>query len=97
MKKLIYIPLFIVLVLFGYIFHTQNAQTVDINLPGFDWHGSLSILLIAAVLIGLVLGSLLMSISSLKAKTQARGYRKKLEKVEKEVENLRALPIKNEL
>jgi len=67
MKKLIYIPLFIVLVLFGYIFHTQN------------------------------LGSLLMSISSLKAKTQARGYRKKLEKVEKEVENLRALPIKNEL
>jgi len=91
MKKLIYILLLPILVFFGYTFHMKNPQVVDINYPGIEWSGSLSILLIAAILIGIVLGSIAMAFYSIKAKAQARSVRKKLEKVEKEVENLRAL------
>ncbi len=97
MKKLIYVVLLLVLAFVGYTFDLKNPQTVDLNYLGYQWSGSLSILLIAAIAIGILLGSLAMAFQSLKAKAQTRSVRKKLAKVEKEVENLRALPIKDDL
>lgn len=97
MKKFIYIPLFLILAFIGYTFHGKNPQVVELNYLGFYWQGSLSVLLIASILLGVVLGSLAMAIYSIKAKAQTRGIRKKLAKVEKEVENLRTLPIKDDI
>lgn len=75
----------------------KNPQAVALDYLGYQWEGSLAILLIAAILLGVVLGSFAMAFYSIKAKAQTRSVRKKLAKVEKEVENLRTLPIKDEI
>jgi len=54
MKKLIYVVLLLVLAFVGYTFDLKNPQTVDLNYLGYQWSGSLSILLIAAIAIGIL-------------------------------------------
>jgi len=101
MKKFIYfLPLLLlalVLLFIGYSFHMSNAESVALNYLGFHWTGSVAALVGAVFLLGLVLGALVVWVLSLKLKFQVRQSRKRLEKVEKEVENLRALPIKNDV
>lgn len=101
MKKIIYfVPLFllvVILLFIGYSFHMKNPELVTLNYINFTWTGSLAALVGVVFIFGLVLGALTVWVLSLKLKFQVRQSRKRLEKAEKEVQNLRALPIKNEV
>ena len=101
MKKIIYfLPLLLltlVLLFIGYSFHTSNSESVALNYLGFSWTGSVAALVGGVFVFGLVLGAFTVWVLSLKLKFQVRQSKKRLEKVEKEVQNLRALPIKNDV
>ena len=101
MKKIIYfLPLLflaLVLLFVGYSFHMSNSEPVALSYLGFNWAGSVAALVGAVFILGLFLGALVVWVLSFKLKFQVRQSRKKLEKVEKEVQNLRALPIKNDV
>lgn len=96
MKRILYLVVIAVTLLFGITFALQNRQTVDIGYYfGLEWRGPLSIALLAVLALGILVGylaSLRMVIRMQRSLVQAR---KELRQVEQEVQNLRALPIKD--
>lgn len=98
MKKLIYGLVVLLVFLLALTLNLKNPQLVTINYY-FDlqWETSLVLALTAAFAIGLVFGWLMMTLSVFKNKRQVGKAKKELAKVEKEVENLRAMPIKDEV
>lgn len=76
----------------------KNTGLVEVNYYfGVQYNVEVFVLLALPFLIGLLLGVFLMSFSVLKHKHLCSLEKKKLVKVEKEVENLRALPLKDEV
>jgi len=98
MKKLIYGLVTLLVFLLALTLNLKNPQQVTINYY-FDlqWETSLVLALTAAFAVGLLFGWLMMTLSVFKNKRQVGKTRKQLAKVEKEVENLRAMPIKDEV
>lgn len=96
MKRILYIVVIAVTLLFGVTFALQNRQNVDVGYYfGLEWNGPLSIALLAVLALGILIGylaSLRMIIRMQRNLVQAR---KELRQVEQEVQNLRALPIKD--
>ncbi len=98
MKKLLYLVFFLLLAVFALTINLQNPQTVELNYYfGFQWQGPLVLVLTATFLIGLLFGWLFMTFSVLKNKRVAGKTKRQLERVEREVENLRTMPIKDEV
>jgi len=97
-KKLFYAAILIVFFVAALTLNLKNPQPVTINYY-FDlqWQTSLVLALTAAFAIGLLLGWLIMTFSVFKNKRQVGQARKQLAKAEKEVENLRTMPIKDEV
>jgi len=94
MKKIVYIILFLIVVLFIITLNLQNPQLVTLNYYfDFHWQASLALVLMVTFLVGLVCGWLVMTLSVLKNKRRVGKTKKQLQKIEKEVENLRAMPI----
>ena len=98
MKKLIYLCLFLLLLLLAFTINLKNPQTVSVNYY-FDlhWEAPLVLVLTATFILGLILGWLFMTLSVFKNKRQVGKTKRQLAKVEKEVENLRSMPIKDEV
>ncbi len=98
MKKLLYLFFFLLLAVFALTINLKNPQSVVLNYY-FDlsWEGPLVLVLTATFLLGLLFGWIFMSMSVIKNKRVAGKTKKQLAKVEREVENLRAMPIKDEL
>ncbi|MEM7359303.1 MAG: LapA family protein [Pseudomonadota bacterium] len=98
MKRFVYLILFLIFALFALSINLKNPQTVTL-LYYFDinWEAPLVLVLTVTFLVGLFLGWMFMSLSVIKNKRQVGKTRKQLAKVEKEVENLRAMPIKDEV
>ena len=94
MRIISYIFLLLIIVL-GVSFATLNSQIVAINY--FVGHRTmpLSLLLVMVFAIGCVLGLLVLGSSLVCAKMQNRHLRKQLKLTEKEVENLRAIPLQD--
>ena len=98
MKKLFYGFVLAIFFLAALTLNIKNPQAVTIYYYfDWQWQTSLVLALTAAFAIGLLLGWLLMSVSVIKTRHQAGKTRKQLAKVEKEVENLRTMPIKDEV
>lgn len=98
MKRFAYLILFLLFALFALSINLKNPQTVTL-LYYFDisWEAPVVLVLTVTFVAGLLLGWLFMSLSVFKNKRQVGKARKELAKVEKEVENLRAMPIKDEV
>lgn len=96
MKRLFYLILFIIFLVLGMSFAAKNPQFVEVNYY-FDFHReiSLAILLLIVLALGAVLGVLLTLSWVFRAKRQASRARRDLRKIEQEVANLRAIPIKD--
>lgn len=96
MKRIFYSVVIVVTLLFGITFAFQNRQSVEVAYYfGLGWHGPLSLALLTALALGVAVGwlaSLRMVIRMQRSLVQAR---KDLRQVEQEVQNLRALPIKD--
>lgn len=101
MKKLVWVFWGLVFLLVAFLVVTlalKNDSLVEINYY-FDIQYKVGVFLLLALpfLTGLLLGVLVMTFSVFKHKRRCSVERKKLYKVEKEVENLRALPLKDEV
>lgn len=96
MKRILYLIVIVVTLLFGITFALQNRQEVELAYYfGLRWRGSISIALLAALALGVAIGyvaSLRMVIRMQRQLVQAR---KEVRQIEQEVMNLRALPIKD--
>ena len=98
MKKLFYILFFLLLALIALTINLKNPQSVQLEYYfGLQWEGPLVLVLTATFLLGLLLGWFFMMFSVLKNKRVVGKTQRQLAKVEKEVENLRTMPIKDDI
>lgn len=98
MKRLLYLCFFLLFALFAFTVNLKNPQMVSLNYY-FDFHqeAPLVLVLTATFVFGILVGWLFMSLSVIKNKRQVGKANKALAKVETEVQNLRAMPLKDEV
>jgi putative membrane protein len=94
MRILSYIFLLLIIIL-GVTFATLNSEMVAINYYIGHRTMPLSLLLVIVFTTGCVLGMLVASWLLFKMKMQNHALRKRLKLVDKEIENLRAIPLKD--
>ena len=96
--RVLYGLFFVIVILFASSFALKNSQDVSIFYYfGIQWHGPLFAILGITLVIGLLLGAITMVPYSIKYRSQAGKAKRELAKIEKEVENLRKLPITEEV
>lgn len=96
MKRIFYLIVVFVTLVFGVTFAFQNRQDIDLAYYfGLNWHGSLSLALLATLAIGVAVGYLAGLGMVIRMQRQLVQARKEIRQIEQEVMNLRALPIKD--
>ena len=88
--------LFVIIVLFGISFACLNASDVSINYFVGTRMLPLSLLLVLSLAVGAFIGFLLGVSMYWRVKRRARRLKKRLTLVEKEIENIRSLPLKED-
>ena len=98
MKRLIYLIVFLLVAIFAFTLNLKNPQAVNLQYY-FDlqFEAPLVLVLTTTFLLGMMIGWLFMSLSVFRNKRQVGKAKKQLAKVEQEVENLRTMPIKDEV
>jgi len=96
-KLILWVLLFLFVAAFSASVYIENRELIPVKYLHLEGEIKIFWLLIVPFIIGLLMGALLMSFSVLKQKRRFSIEHKKLSKVEKEVENLRALPLKDEV
>src|SRR5687768_8511728 len=97
MKRIFYLAVILVTLLFGITFAIHNhGQNVDLKYY-FDlhWHGPVSIALLTVLAIGVGIGYFAGLRMVIRMQRQLVNARKEIRQIEQEVMNLRALPIKD--
>lgn len=94
MRILSYIFLLLI-VLLGACFAMLNSETVTIHYLIGQRHSPLSLILVLVFTVGCILGFLVTGTLLIKAKIQIHRLQKRLKLAEKEVENLRAIPLQD--
>ena len=98
MKKIIWLLLFLFCVAFAITLFLKNPHQVQVLYYfGINWNVNVIVLMMGVFFSGVTFGLIVMYWSLLKQKVKYSAEHRKLEKVEKEVENLRALPLKDEV
>jgi putative membrane protein len=98
MKKVLYLVVTVVVVLLGITFALHNRQTVEIAYYfGLGWNGPLALALLATFAAGAVVGYLMSLRMVVRMQRELVRSRKEIRQIEQEVQNLRALPIKDVL
>jgi len=95
MSKLIYTILVLAVILFGIIFAILNAENVQLNYYFGSQQLPLSLALVFSMIVGALLGVLASIGLILRSRREVAKLRKASEIAEKEIANLRAIPIKN--
>lgn len=96
MSKIIYGSVIILIVLLGIIFAVLNAEPVQLNYYFNSREMPLSLAIILSMFLGAILGVLASVVLILKYKNEISRLRKAADIAEKEISNLRAIPIKNQ-
>ena len=96
MKRIIYLILILVVTIFTVTFTLLNSQPVKVNYYFGSYEVDLLIIVVLCLVIGAVLGivAALGKVFSLKQEMSRK--EKKIKIAEKELENLRSLPLKDE-
>lgn len=95
MKKIISLVFSVFLVLLGLSFAILNAELVQLNLYIRTWQIPLSLAMIVTLILGVLLGFCIASIKIISLKRENSKLRKKSDVVEKEISNLRTMPLKD--
>lgn len=95
MSKILYAIAIASIALLGVIFAILNAETVQINYYFGSKETPLSLAIILSMLLGAILGLLASFGLILKSKRDVAKFKRVAEVAEKEITNLRAIPIKN--
>ncbi len=96
MRRLIYLILALIIILFGVTFAVLNADKVQLNyyFGSIEW--PLSLILVIAMAIGALLGILASLGFIIGSRRHASRLKRSVEVAEKEIVNLRNIPIKDE-
>ncbi len=83
----------LVLSVFAYSVNLQNPELITLKYYfGIEWSIKVATLLLCTFLVGLFVGAFVMSLSLIGQKFRTGKVSRKLKKVEREVESLRAAP-----
>ena len=87
MRKLLYVLLISIVMVFGLTFVYKNQQMVTLDYYGsqswgFSWEVQLSLLIITTFIVGLVVGYLFSMLSNLRLRSKLMSANRKLKKVE---------------
>ena len=96
MSKILYAIAIALIALLGVVFAILNAETVQLNYYFGTKETPLSLAIILSMLLGAILGLLASLGLILKSKREVSRFKRMAEMAEKEVTNLRAIPIKNQ-
>ncbi|HJW80600.1 MAG TPA: LapA family protein [Acidiferrobacterales bacterium] len=96
MKRFLYGILVLAILLVGVTFTTKNAQVVELNYYfGVHWVTPLSFMLLTTLTVGIALGVLVSLAMQARMQRQLLQVRRENRQLEQEVNNLRALPIRD--
>ena len=96
MKRLLYGMLILAVLLVGVTFTTKNAQVVELNYYfGIHWVTPLSFMILTTITIGIALGLLASLAMQARMQRQLLHARRENRQLEQEINNLRALPIRD--
>ena len=95
MKRILSTIVIFLLVLTGILFAVLNSQTVQLNYYFGSKEIALSLLMILVIILGTLLGILVSVGQILKARHDISRLKKNIQLAEKEVTNLRTIPIKD--
>ena len=96
MKRILYIAAVIITLVIGAVFSARNASMVKMDFIITTVDINLSLAIIISLIIGAGLGVLASLIWLISAKRELQRMKKKSEISQKELINLRAIPIKDE-
>ena len=85
----------LIIILFGMTFATLNSESVTINYYFSQTSVALSLLLVLVFALGCLIGMIAGLWLLLKAKLKSHRLRQRLNLAEKEIENLRAIPLQD--
>jgi putative membrane protein len=94
--RVVYVTVFIILAAILVVFALLNASSVEINYFLGKRTMPLSLLLLAALMSGFFIGVLGTVKSVLSARAKAYRLKKKASMLQKEIDNLRAMPVKDD-
>jgi len=98
MKRLIYFLIALAALFLGVTFAFQNNQILSLKYYfGLHWTAPISVVLLTAFATGIAVGFVAAARIVVRMQRQLVHARKEIAQVEKEVNNLRALPIKDVL
>lgn len=95
MKRILSTIVIFLLVLTGILFAVLNSQTVQLNYYFGSKEIALSLLMIVVIILGTLLGILVSVGHILRARHDISRLKKNIQLAEKEVSNLRTIPIKD--
>ena len=95
MKKIFLLILFFVIAVFGISFAVLNAGDVQLNYYFGQFQAPLSLVIVISLACGAVLGILASLAAIIQLKHEQTKLKKTISLTEKEVENLRSLPIQD--
>jgi putative membrane protein len=95
MVRIVYLIIFLILVIFGIVFAVLNAEPVELNYYFGSKEVALSLILVLAMIVGAILGVIASASMIINNRREVVKLRKSVELAEKEVANLRAIPIRD--
>jgi len=95
MVRIVYSFIFLVLVIFGIVFAVLNAEPVKLNYYFGSEEVPLSLIIVFAMIVGAILGVVASASMIFSNRREVMKLRKSVELAEKEVANLRAIPIRD--
>ncbi len=95
MKNILVITAFLVLGVVGVTFAILNSTSVDVDLYFLSFTTPLALLVVLSLLLGAVLGMIASAALFLSQKREILRLRRRNGSIEKELQNLRELPIKD--
>jgi len=96
MKRILYGILALAVLLVGITFTSKNAQVVELNYYfGIHWVTPLSFMLLTTLTVGIAFGLIASLAMQARMQRQLLQVRRESRQLEQEVNNLRALPIRD--
>jgi len=96
MLRLVYLSITLLIIIFGIVFAVLNAESVQLNYYLGSVELPLSLVLVVAMIIGAILGILASLNLIIGSRRNASKLKHSVEVAEKEIINLRNIPIKDE-
>ena len=96
MLRLVYLSITLLIIIFGIVFAVLNSESVQLNYYLGSVELPLSLVIVVAMIVGALLGILASLNLIIVSRRNASKLKRSVEVAEKEIVNLRNIPIKDE-